>query len=72
MRTVTILGITGSIGRTALRGISEFKDRISIIAASCNSRTDEALRLCTEFGIPNLCVTDKTRAEIPSSKTVRI
>ena len=72
MRTVTILGITGSIGRTALRGISEFKDRIRIIAASCNSRTEEALSLCTEFGIPNLCVTGKTRAEIPSSKTVRI
>lgn len=57
MRTVTILGITGSIGKTALRGISEFRDRITINAASCNSRVDEALKLCKAHGIPNLCIT---------------
>ena len=57
MRNVTILGITGSIGSTALRGISEFGDRIIIKAASCNSRAEEALSLCRKNGIPNLCIT---------------
>lgn len=61
MRTVTILGITGSIGRTSLRGISEFTDRIEIRAASCNSRVEEALKLCRTHGIPDLCITSENR-----------
>ena len=59
MRTVTILGITGSIGRTALRGISDFRDRIRVYAASCNSRVDEALEICRKKSIPNLCITSE-------------
>ena len=62
MRTVTILGITGSIGRTALRGIRDFRDRIRIYAASCNSRIDEALTICRKNSIPNLCITSETQA----------
>ena len=57
MRTVTILGITGSIGTTALRGISDFRDRIRVYAASCNSRVSEALAICRKKSIPNLCIT---------------
>ena len=58
MRTVAILGITGSIGQTALRGIADFADRIRVVAASCNSRADEALAICRALGISNLCITD--------------
>ena len=61
MRTVTILGITGSIGKTAIRGISGFKDRIKVVAASCNSTIDEAIRICNENGISNLCVTSRSK-----------
>ena len=57
MRTVTILGITGSIGTTALRGVSEFRDRIHIVAASCNTRVDDALKICRTYDISNLCIT---------------
>ena len=57
MRTVAVLGITGSIGTTALRGISEFTDRINVVAASCNSRVDEALKICKTHKISNLCIT---------------
>ena len=57
MRTVAVLGITGSIGTTALRGISEFTDRITVVAASCNSRVDEALEICKTHKISNLCIT---------------
>ena len=56
MRTVAVLGITGSIGTTALRGISEFTDRINVVAASCNSRVDEALEICKTHKISNLCI----------------
>ena len=59
MRTVTILGITGSIGRTALRGISDFRDKLRVYAASCNTRVDEALDLCRKKSIPNLCITSE-------------
>lgn len=57
MKTVAVLGITGSIGTTALRGISEFTDRIDVVAASCNSRVDEALKICKTHKISNLCIT---------------
>lgn len=73
MRTVSVLGITGSIGRTALRGISQFSDRVKVISASCNSRMEEALRLCVENGIPNLCITSSVPASaIPRDTGVRI
>ena len=61
MRTVTILGITGSIGKTAVRGISQFRDCIRILAASCNSNIEQAIRICKENGIPNLCVTSESK-----------
>ena len=64
MRTVTILGITGSIGKTAIRGISDFKDSIRIIGASCNSNIDEAIRICKENDIPNLCITSENKDTI--------
>ena len=57
MRTVAVLGITGCIGTSALRVISEFTDRIDVVAASCNSRVDEARKICKTHQISNLCIT---------------
>lgn len=59
MRNIVILGITGSIGTTALRGCTLFNNKIRIVGATCNSRLHEALELCTQHGIPNLCITGK-------------
>lgn len=59
MRSIVILGITGSIGTTALRGCELFKDQIHIVGATCNSRLHEALELCKQHEIPNLCITGK-------------
>lgn len=56
-RNVIILGITGSIGKTALRGCSLFQDSINIIGASCHHNVEDAIKLCLENKIPNLCVT---------------
>ena len=73
MRTVSVLGITGSIGRTALRGISQFSDRITVVSASCNSRVSEALDLCVQHGIPNLCITSPVPSQdVPRDTGVRI
>ena len=57
MRKIIILGITGSIGKTALRGCSLFKDSIEILGASCHNKVDEAVNLCIENKISNLCIT---------------
>lgn len=57
MRSIVILGITGSIGTTALRGCTLFKDQIRIVGATCNRSIPEAIGLCTQHGIPNLCIT---------------
>ncbi len=65
MRTVALLGITGSIGKTAIRGISEFRDKLTVLACSCHSNVEAALRICNENRIPNLCVTSKI-AKIPA------
>ena len=64
MRTVAVLGITGSIGKTALRGIAQFSDRVRPVAASCNSNVDKAVSLCLENNIPNLCIT----GNVPQNK----
>ena len=73
MRSIVILGITGSIGTTALRGCDAFKDEIRIVGATCNSRLDAALELCTKHGIPNLCMTgDLGSRPMPTCKGVRI
>jgi 1-deoxy-D-xylulose-5-phosphate reductoisomerase len=56
-RKIIVLGITGSIGKTALRGCRLFQDSLEIVGASCHSHIDEALKLCIENKITNLCIT---------------
>ncbi len=72
MRSVTILGITGSIGTTALRGVSDFRDSITINAASCNSRVDDAIDLCVKNDIGNLCITDPNVKAPTDTRNVKI
>lgn len=56
-RRIILLGITGSIGKTALRGCKLFEDRLSIVGASCHNKVEDAVKACLENNIPNLCVT---------------
>ena len=65
LKTVTILGLTGSIGKTAIRGIASFRDRIKVVAASCNTNVDEAIKICKENNIPNLCITSNAPLSAP-------
>ncbi|MCR4676717.1 MAG: 1-deoxy-D-xylulose-5-phosphate reductoisomerase [Sphaerochaetaceae bacterium] len=72
MRNVIILGLTGSIGRTAVRGCRDFSNELAITGASVHSRTQEAVRICLENGIRNLCVTsDAPCEEVPGLKVWR-
>jgi len=57
MRTAIILGLTGSIGTTALRGVSNFRDTVTVIGASVHNNVDKAVKLCLEHNIANLCIT---------------
>lgn len=71
MRNVIILGITGSIGQTALRGCSLFKAELSIVGASCHSNIDKAISLCHENNIKNLCITGNAKVQgTPSDITI--
>lgn len=67
MRSVIILGITGSIGHTALRGVEVYRDRLNVIGASCNSRVQEALAQCKANGIQNLCITSEKSGVDPKT-----
>ncbi len=65
-RRIIILGITGSIGKTALRGCNIFQGDLNIVGASCHNNVSDAINLCLENNIPNLCITGKTIVEAPS------
>ncbi len=70
MTEVIILGLTGSIGQTAVRGCKTFRDQIHICGASAHSRIGQALTVCIENGIKNLCITSDEPC--PETDQVRI
>ncbi|MCR5761189.1 MAG: 1-deoxy-D-xylulose-5-phosphate reductoisomerase [Sphaerochaetaceae bacterium] len=70
MTEAVILGLTGSIGQTAVRGCKSFKDNIHICGASVHSRVEQALSVCLENNIPNLCITSD--APCPETDKIRI
>ena len=50
MKTITILGSTGSIGTQALEIIRNNRDRFSVSALTCRSRKDDLIGQIREFG----------------------
>lgn len=67
MRTAVILGLTGSIGTTAVRGVTNFPGQVRIAGASVHSNIDRAVEICLEHNIPNLCITSGLKpAGIPA------
>ena len=69
-RKIILLGITGSIGKTAIRGCKLFQDSLSIVGASCHNNVEDAINLCIENNIPNLCITGNTR--VATSSRIKI
>ncbi len=65
MKTIAILGITGSIGSTALRGISSVDSDLKIVAASAHGNVEKALDICRKYRIENLCITSDKKVNAP-------
>ncbi|HBD19716.1 MAG TPA: 1-deoxy-D-xylulose-5-phosphate reductoisomerase, partial [Arenimonas sp.] len=49
LKTIALLGATGSIGGSTLDVVARHPDRFRIGALSANGRVDELLRLCARF-----------------------
>ncbi|MDY6914996.1 MAG: 1-deoxy-D-xylulose-5-phosphate reductoisomerase [Candidatus Cloacimonadota bacterium] len=58
MKKIAILGITGSIGKSALEVIREQKEQFSITIASAHDNYTELFKIAEEFNIPYLVITN--------------
>lgn len=59
MKTVSILGVTGSIGQSALRFLRLHRDTFSLEHISVGCSADEALKIATEFDCKSIGVADE-------------
>jgi 1-deoxy-D-xylulose-5-phosphate reductoisomerase len=55
---ITILGATGSIGRSTLDVIARHPERFEVFALTANERIEELARLCATFSPRFACVSD--------------
>ncbi|MCK9286265.1 MAG: 1-deoxy-D-xylulose-5-phosphate reductoisomerase [Sphaerochaetaceae bacterium] len=73
-RKVMILGCTGSIGSSALKGIQADPDRFEIVAISGHRNAQKITKILSAFPIPNVCLSDEIEAngtiDIPSTTTI--
>ena len=67
-RKVMILGCTGSIGSSALKGIQADPDRFEIVAISGHRNAQKITTLLSAFPIPTVCLS----AEIEANGTIDI
>lgn len=59
MKNIAILGITGSIGLSAVNVIKNHSDKFRIVLASAHSNYQKLFSLAAEFSIPKIVITDK-------------
>ncbi|MEA2104413.1 MAG: 1-deoxy-D-xylulose-5-phosphate reductoisomerase [Candidatus Cloacimonadota bacterium] len=57
-KKIVILGITGSIGKSALDVIRKHSDKYKIVLASSHNRYEDLLKISDEFNIPKIAVTN--------------
>lgn len=77
MKTISLLGSTGSIGRNVLAVIRQFPDRFKIAALSAGTNIDELKRQVIEFSpqcisVVNEELADKLAAQLPAEFENRI
>lgn len=73
MKSIAILGITGSIGLSAVEVIRNHPDKFKIVFASSNNNIKTLLSLAEEFEIPQLAITNeeqKSKLEIPAGMKI--
>ncbi len=59
MKKIGILGITGSIGHSALEVVAEHKGEFEIVFASCHRNYQKLFEIAEKFSIKSLILTDK-------------
>lgn len=64
MKSVILLGSTGSIGRQTLEVIREYKDEFFVLGLACNSNVELLNAQIEEFKPRYVCLTDKTKESL--------
>ncbi len=73
MKKIFILGITGSIGQSAVEVVRAHPNEFKIIGASAHRNIDKLLKLAKEFQIENLVVTaELTKNELPDGSRILV
>ena len=74
MKSIAVLGITGSIGSSTVEVVKRHPDKFKILLASTHNNTDLLKRYAQEFDIPYLAVTNKESdcSDFPSDKKLFI
>jgi 1-deoxy-D-xylulose-5-phosphate reductoisomerase len=62
MKTITILGATGSIGVSTLDIISHHRDEYSVFALTCHNKIEKLLEQCQQFEPKHVVIVDEKAA----------
>ncbi|MDO7218090.1 1-deoxy-D-xylulose-5-phosphate reductoisomerase [Acinetobacter nosocomialis] len=66
-QSVCILGVTGSIGQSTLKILSQHPDKYSVFAVSAHSRIPELVEICKQFHPKVVVVPENKIAELKTS-----
>lgn len=66
-QSVCILGVTGSIGQSTLKILSQHPDKYSVFAVSAHSRIPELVEICKQFRPKVVVVPENKIAELKTS-----
>ncbi len=58
-KKIVILGITGSIGKSAVQVIKNHRDKFKVVLASAHNKYHELQKVAEELNIPQIAVTNK-------------
>ena len=77
MKSLSILGATGSIGTNALEIVRQFPDRFSVSALTAKTRVEDLARLIREFtprlvAVVDAAHADRLKALLPPGLTLEI
>ncbi len=64
MRSITVLGATGSIGGSTLSLVAQHPDRFSIFALSAHQQIEKMAHLCQQFQPRIVCVQNQSQVKI--------
>jgi 1-deoxy-D-xylulose-5-phosphate reductoisomerase len=63
MKSITILGSTGSIGVNTLDIISQHRDEFSVFALTCHHKIEKLIEQCQQFQPQHVVIIDETAAQ---------